>query len=90
MTSAFIYVFILFSAIYLSWHNTSKKYNPFGYQFSRVLFASLLGFIPWFVFGHAAVSTPRGSMLFFLLIALIAIQSRLKPKKYIELQNEES
>ncbi len=90
MTSAFIYVFILFSAIYLSWHNTSKKYNPFGYQFSRVLFASLLGFIPWFVFGHAAVSTPRGAMLFFLLIALIAIQSRLKPKKYIELQNEES
>ncbi|WP_171060569.1 O-antigen ligase family protein [Poseidonocella sp. HB161398] len=37
---------------------------------AQVLFVSALALVPWIAFGHAAVSTPRGAMLFFLVIGL--------------------
>ena len=79
MIAAFLYIIILFVGIQRSWYYSMKHNNPYGYQFSRVLFASILGFLPWFVFGHAAVSTPRGAMLFYFLFALIAMQGKIKP-----------
>ena len=41
---------------------------PLYYQ---ALGAGFFGLLSWFVFGHAAISTPRGAMLLFLFIGLV-------------------
>jgi O-antigen ligase len=46
---------------------------------SRILLISLLGLFPWFLLGHAAVSQPRGAMIFFLVFGLIASLSNFGP-----------
>ncbi|VAX11784.1 hypothetical protein MNBD_GAMMA26-1255 [hydrothermal vent metagenome] len=46
-------------------------------RYAPALFASMLGMLPWFVFGHAAVSQPRGAMMFFLLFGLLAALKNL-------------
>jgi len=42
------------------------------------LILSMVGMAPWLVFGHAAISTPRGIMLFFLILGLIASLAKLQ------------
>lgn len=42
------------------------------------LLLSLVGMAPWLIFGHAAISTPRGAMLFFLVLGLIASLAKLR------------
>lgn len=76
MLAAFIYILLLVNGfIYL--RNIIRKRQHKGRIFDQsayasVLFASLLGLLPWFVFGHAAVSQPRGAMMLFFLFGLIA------------------
>lgn len=42
------------------------------------LLISLVGMAPWLIFGHAAISAPRGAMLFFLFLGLIAALAKLR------------
>lgn len=50
----------------------------FERMISQVLFLSMVGMLPWFIFGHAAVSQPRGAMVFFLVFGLIAALPNLE------------
>ena len=84
MVAAFVYIMLIFSAFLYVVRNIMRRrpfrmLTPFYYQ---ALFASMLGMLPWFIFGHAAVSTPRGAMLFFLIFGLIAA---LRQVEYTEL-----
>ncbi|PQB04242.1 O-antigen ligase family protein [Aureitalea marina] len=67
---------------------TNQKY--YSNQFSRILIAILMGFSSWFVFGHAAVSTPRGSMLMFFVFGLVITQYRLISFEFEEEQKRQS
>ena len=74
MVAAFTYLLMAISVLrYLLYQITRKRppgmITPLYYQ---SLFAGFLGMLSWFVFGHAAVSSPRGAMLLFLLLGLIA------------------
>ncbi len=69
-----VYIALLISGFRYLLRQLRRKHreqllSPLVYQ---ALFAGLLGMLPWFVFGHAAVSQPRGAMLFFLYFGLIA------------------
>ena len=81
MIAAFLYVILAFSGFkYLFFQ--MKLHSYFGgipLVYSQALFAGLAGMLPWFIFGHAAVSTPRGAMLFFLLFGLIASLRNFDP-----------
>lgn len=39
---------------------------------AQSMFLSMVALLPWVVFGHAAVSSPRGAMLFFFVLGLIS------------------
>ena len=74
MIAASTYVLMAIAVFrYLLYQITRKRppgmVTPLYYQ---SLFAGFLGMLCWFVFGHAAVSTPRGAMLLFLFLGLIA------------------
>lgn len=45
---------------------------------ARTFFAVLGGMFPWWVTGHGAASTPRGAMLFFLVIGVVSMYSSLR------------
>jgi len=74
MIAAFLYVLLVIKGFsYVRWQiKMRKKSEGIASLYSQALFASLLGMLPWFVFGHAAISQPRGAMLFFFLFGLIA------------------
>ncbi len=74
MVAAFIYVFLVMKAFSFLWGQLQKPapMGSFPVLYAQVLFAGLLGMLPWLLFGHAAVSTPRGAMLFFFLFGMIA------------------
>ena len=85
MLAAIAYVLLLLSAFYYLVRQITRRrpYPLTSTLFYQALFASLLGMLPWFAFGHAAVSTPRGAMVFFLLMGLIA---SLKQVEYLEVE----
>ncbi len=74
MIAAFLYVLLVIKGFsYVRWQiKLRKRSGGIASLYSQALFASLLGMLPWFVFGHAAISQPRGAMLFFFLFGLIA------------------
>lgn len=81
MITAFIYIFLVVSGFrYLFFQMRFHSYTggvPLAY--AQALFAGLAGMLSWFVFGHAAVSTPRGAMLFFLMFGLISSLRNFAP-----------
>lgn len=81
MVAAFIYVFLVVSGFkYLLFQmRLHSRFGGIPLVYSQALFAGLAGMLPWFVFGHAAVSTPRGAMLFFLFFGLIASLRNFDP-----------
>jgi hypothetical protein len=92
MIAAFTYVVLVISGfIYLIRQITRRRLKniltPLYYQ---ALFASLLGMLSWFAFGHAAVSTPRGAMLFFLLFGLIASLKKVEAFEMLYLSKKTS
>jgi hypothetical protein len=79
MLTSLALVFLLIRMLLYTWHKVRKIPNSYGfsYHYSRAAFAALLGFIPWFMLGHAAVSQPRGAMLMFLMYGLVAAQHNM-------------
>ncbi|MFT6442619.1 MAG: hypothetical protein ACJASM_002168 [Salibacteraceae bacterium] len=78
MMAALAYMYLLFKAFQTTWKYAHEKANKYSNRFSQALLASLLGFIPWFILGHAAVSQPRGAMLMFFVFGLVALQPKFQ------------
>lgn len=73
MVAAVTYV-LLIASVFLYLLREVSRPRPAGMvsnYFYQALFAGFLGLLSWFMFGHAAVSTPRGAMLMFLFIGLV-------------------
>lgn len=74
MVAAFLYAVLVIKGFSYTRMQIKMRRRTEGIAalYSQALFASLLGMLPWFAFGHAAISQPRGAMLFFLLFGLVA------------------
>ncbi|MFW2439049.1 MAG: O-antigen ligase family protein [Arenicellales bacterium] len=74
MVASFIYMFLIVRGFSFTRRQIRirKRLGDISSLYAQGLFAALLGILPWLVFGHAAVSTPRGAMMFFLLFGMIA------------------
>ncbi|MFY0643022.1 MAG: O-antigen ligase family protein [Bacteroidia bacterium] len=79
LLAAFFYVGLLIFGLIYTFNNAVFSRNPYVLRISRVLVPTLLGLLPWFILGHAAVSTPRGATLFIFVLALVSMQSTIKP-----------
>lgn len=88
MIAAILYSVMLIFGLLYTFNNAVLDRRVYVNSISRTLFATLLGFFPWFVFGHAAVSTPRGAMLTMLIFGVVSIQKSLKPMKLIRARSE--
>jgi len=75
--AALTYVVLLLRALWITVRHIYQPENEFASSYSRALFAGMMGFLSWFLLGHAAVSQPRGAMLLFLVFGLVAAQPGL-------------
>ena len=80
MIAAFLYFILLFKAGWSTHHNCFKRNNPGSFTYSRMILASIAGISTWFFFGHAAISAPRGAMMFFFIIGLAEAQRKFTTK----------
>lgn len=71
MIAAFLYMGLLISMFYYTMRHMRFRQSGEGLYLSQALFASTLGLLPWALFGHAMVSTPRGAMMLFFLLGLM-------------------
>lgn len=85
LIAALLYMFLFFSALNTTFNYCNKQVSN---TFSKTLLPGLLGLLPWFVLGHAAVSQPRGAMLFFFLMGLVAIQKNLNEAIEVQIPNQ--
>lgn len=75
LLTAFLYMILWlggFRYLLRSMKRFKRRKDFAALQYARTLFVSLLGMSSWLLLGHAAISTPRGAMLFFLLFGLIS------------------
>ena len=79
MIAAFAYVFLLLWAIRVAWRFARRERRSFATHFAQALFTGMMGFLSWFLFGHAAVSQPRGAMLMSLVFGLGVSLYHIKP-----------
>lgn len=73
MVAAFLYVFLLIGGLREAARQARLRRRSRGIDsvISQAIFASMVGLVPWFVFGHAAVSAPRGAMIMMFLFGLL-------------------
>lgn len=71
MLAALLYGLIMLRALHATGKLARRKHSFTG-LLSQSLLLSAIALLPWVAFGHAPVSTPRGAMLFFLVIGLIS------------------
>ena len=69
MTAAVLYFVLLLRGLALAGSLSRQRGSVVG-MLSQSVFLSLVALVPWIVFGHAAVSTPRGAMLLFFVLGL--------------------
>lgn len=75
MSIVFLYLLLIIYSFKIV--NNTPNNNNFSSKFTRLLFVVLIGFSSWFTFGHAAVSSPRGSMLMFFVFGLVISQRNI-------------
>ncbi|CUH97905.1 O-antigen ligase family protein [Leisingera aquaemixtae] len=71
MLAALLYGSLVLRALRAAGQLARRK-GSFAGLLSQSLLLSVVALLPWVAFGHAPVSTPRGAMLFFLVIGLIS------------------
>ncbi|QIE55936.1 hypothetical protein G5B40_11025 [Pikeienuella piscinae] len=71
LIASIIYLSLIIRALFFT-GALSRQGRSFTGLMSQSLFLSMVAIVPWAVFGHAAISTPRGAMLFFLIFGLIS------------------
>ncbi len=72
MIAAFLYVFLIARALFFTANLALQRRTTMEQLIAQPLFLAMVAIIPWAMLGHAAVSTPRGSMLLFLVIGLVS------------------
>ncbi len=95
MVASITYIFLVISGLmYLQKRiHKRRKTGRVSDQYAPVFFASVAGLLPWFIFGHAAVSQPRGAMMLFFVFGLLAalknfdVAQRLVVKKRVYAKN---
>jgi hypothetical protein len=82
LLGAFCHLFLMIFALSLILRNLkyTKRSDPEGRLTWQTLFAVWLGILPWWLFGHAATSTARGSMFFFFIFAIFLTCEQLRLK----------
>ena len=83
LIASLLYFVILGYSLLYTYKLTREKNNPLGYKLSKTLLLSILGIVPWFLFGHAIVSQVRGATLFYFLIALVSIQDTITKNQFV-------
>lgn len=78
LLASVLYLFLLFQALLFSARIALQRRNSIAGVIAQPLFLSVVALIPWAAFGHAIVSTPRGSMIFFLVLGLVAAMAHLR------------
>jgi hypothetical protein len=86
MIAAFLYLTIVARVFLLLRGKASTPFrlDPFVQRFAQALLISMLGMLPWILFGHAAVSAPRGAMLLFLVLGLAASLKNFERRAKLE------
>ncbi|MEO1542726.1 MAG: O-antigen ligase family protein [Pseudomonadota bacterium] len=77
MVGAFLLWFLILRALFVANRFRHIAKGTMAELQAQALTLSMLAILPWAVFGHAIVSTPRGTMIFFLQVGLVAALSRL-------------
>ncbi|MEL6100822.1 MAG: O-antigen ligase family protein [Pseudomonadota bacterium] len=77
MLTAFLIWYLILRALFVANRFRRKAKGTMAELQAQALTLSMLAILPWAVFGHAIVSTPRGTMIFFLQVGLVAALSRL-------------
>jgi hypothetical protein len=72
MIAAFLYIYLIFAALLRAYRYFRRSSSTVGAFYSQAVLLSLVAILPWAAFGHSIVSETRGTMLFFLLIGLLA------------------
>jgi len=83
MLGAFTYMFLVVVVFVFLWRKIRRLAGSRTRLelYSQALFAAMLGMLPWLLLGHAVVSVPRGTMLFCLLLGLIASLNNFQVKE---------
>lgn len=74
MVAAFCNVFLIaYATLTMYWKVRSAGNSRAPHAMAALcLLASLVGMVPWWLFGHATASDPRGMMLYMLVLGLVA------------------
>jgi len=87
MLASFIYMFMVVAAFVFLWRQIRRLHgsNSMAEVYAQALFASLLGLVPWLLFGHAVVTVTHGMTLMFLFLGFVASLNNFQAKEeYIE------
>ena len=76
MISAVLYMILIVSAVLLALRNCSRASDRRTQAFSAAALLAMIAMLPWAVFGHAIVSMPRGAMMFFFVLGIVAVANR--------------
>ena len=74
LIAALLYMGLIFSSLNFLRPRVFADIPVSGYSknLSQALLLSILALLPWFAFGHAAISQPRGAMLVFFILGFVA------------------
>jgi len=72
MLAAVLHIVLVALAGLYAWRNLFRPMSGAGSAFAQAVFLSIVATLPWVAFGHALISTPRGTMLFFFTLGLLA------------------
>jgi hypothetical protein len=76
MLAALLHVVVVVLAGLYAWRNLFRALSGPGRALAQAVFLSTVAILPWFAFGHAMISAPRGTMVFFFTLGLLAALSR--------------
>lgn len=77
MVAAFLYMLLLAQALHFAFWHVRRRRGGLGGGYAQALLLSVIALLPWAAFGHAIVSTPRGMILFFVVLGLLTTLRRL-------------
>ncbi len=83
---AICHILILVTIFRLCYHRLSHagRMLPSMVWIWRALLASCFGMLPWWLFGHGAISQPRGAMVYFLFIGIILACDQIYVAEVVE------
>jgi hypothetical protein len=72
MIAALLYMSLIVGSFAFALRQLRRRKGTIGASYSQAILLAVVALLPWAVFGHAIVSTPRGAMFFFLILGLLS------------------